>query len=164
MPSFADIENLLLRYRRRYRYLAVFVDDVDEFRAADLAQRVAVIEQSPLRLSIPTSRGRMVAEVATDKGVARFELTDRDRGLASTVAGSAAVDGLIGSAIGAATGSKDGLLGGLVLGMLSGALVGAAITSPDSHRIFSLLFDHTTGEWRVYDGPFLPWAKQQLAG
>lgn len=72
-----------------------------------------------------------------------------------------AAGGAIGAAIGAATETKGGLLGGLALGVLVGALVDGG--RPEMKRIMALQFDHSANDWRIYDGPLLPWMKQQVA-
>jgi hypothetical protein len=64
------------------------------------------------------------------------------------------------SAVSAAAKVKEGLLGGLVVGMLVGDATGAE--AQPIERVLALEFDPEVGDWQVYDGPLLRWAKRTL--
>ena len=48
----------------------------------------------------------------------------------------------------------------MIVGMLVGGLVGGP--SQPVERVLALRFDQATGEWQVYQGPLLRWAKHAV--
>jgi len=138
-----EIVDVLKRYEKRYRFLDVFADDVDD------------LNEVPWETSEPGifryEADRTLYCQPFDKGVLRFSLE------AKSPWGKIAVLGAVGAAVGAASETKGGTLGGLVLGMLVGAAIGDRV---EMNRIMAL--QHDGAEWKLYDGPLLPWAKKSL--
>lgn len=159
MLQLRDIANVLRGYRKRYRYLDVFADDVEELRQKTLADCATVLQREPQPMvSVPVDDDLLVIELYPSQGIARCRLDD------SYAAPTHAVDGailgsILGSLLGAATSIKEGLLGGLVLGMLVGGVIGA--TQP-VERVLAMQFEPEKKSWRLYDGPLLRWAKRTM--
>lgn len=161
MPSLENVAGVLRRYAGRYEFLDAFADDVDELRNGTLAATTDA-QTGPAELVFQTSAGRLVMMLFPEQGIARFRLGEpgTPRGNKDQVAPSAALGALVGAAVSSASKAKEDLLGGLIVGMLVGGLLGAA--SQPIERVLALRFDPTSGEWQVYDGPLLRWAKRTL--
>jgi len=148
MLTLGDIAAALNRYRGRYRFLDVFADDVVDLDAVGWVQQdsafVTTATEFPLR--VETLEG----------GVLRFGIANA----APSSLGPAILGAALGGAIGAATETKGAVVGGAILGMLVGALSGEVV---QMNRVMALRFDGTAGQWSVYDGPLLNWAKERLA-
>jgi hypothetical protein len=163
MPKLVDIANTLQANRSRFEYLDAFVDDVDEIRGRALTGIATVVQSSPrLVVAVPLREGALVATLFPEQGIARFQLAGPAPAspVNERVAAAATLRGLLGSALGAASKSKEGLLGGLILGMLVGGVAGAAAGAPE--RVLAMQFEPASGQWRLYDGPLLGWAKRTL--
>ena len=46
----------------------------------------------------------------------------------------------------------------MIFGMLVGGLLGAMATAP-AQQVMTLMFDPESGQWTVYHGPYVDWAK-----
>ena len=160
MPNLQNIADVLRQYGGRYEFLDAFADDIEELRTG-VFTRVPGAYAGPAGVTIPTSAGRILMQLFPEQGIARFHLAEQaaPRGNDQVAAG-AALGALIGTAVSAASKAKEGLLGGLIVGMLVGGLVGAAAQPVE--RVLALRFDSATGQWQVYDGPLLRWAKRTL--
>ena len=152
----ADIPDALNLYGR-YRYLDAFADDIQEFEGDTVAGSYFVVEETPrLKLAFDVDGQWLIAEVFKDTGVVRFSLSDDEPSGVRTLLAT----GALGAAIGKAADKKEGLLGGLLLGLLVGAVINEK-THP--HRVLTLRLDPESGQWDVYDGPLIRWAKRTLA-
>ncbi len=162
MPHLKHVASVLKKYRGRFDLLDAFADDIEELRIGDLATQAQVLRGGPNPLLLTQVAGaRLYVDVFPGRGVARFRLSHpQAANAAGDLTARAALGGLLGTAIGAATKTKEGLLGGLVLGVLVGGAVGAASTRVERAR--TLRFDSSTGEWRLYHGPLLRWAKRTI--
>jgi hypothetical protein len=161
MPGLQQIASYLKTQEGRFDYLDAFVDDVDEMRTgafADIAQLVEPGTDPVFAMRVGVAQLR--AQLFPAQGIVRFCLASQAAKATDRLAGGAAIGGLIGSALTAASKAKENLLGGLILGMLVGGVVGAA-TEP-LERVVAMQFERTTGQWRLYDGPLLRWAKRTL--
>lgn len=161
MPSLNHVADVLHRYAGRYDFLDSFADDVDELRNGDLA-RAHGMPVGPGEVTIDTTSGRLGMQLFADQGIARFRLVNDAavRGNGDQAFVGALLGGLVGTALSSASKAKEGLLGGLIVGMLVGGFVGAAAQPVE--RVLALKFEPNAGDWQVYDGPLLRWAKRTL--
>jgi hypothetical protein len=170
MPTLEEIHGLLTRYRERFAAVDLFVDDVEELAQSRLpADTYELSTGDGLRLMVPSVGQGLEVEVLKDRGVARFRLTKatRDEMLRDANTKALVAGGLTFSAItaagAAAKAGKEGLLGGMIFALFIGAIVHAANTPPDYNRIMTLLYEPESRDWKLYDGPYLHWAKSALA-
>lgn len=161
MPNLANVADVLRRYGGRYKFLDAFADDVDELRPGVWDPRQAA-QAGPAEVAIETGSGRVLMQLFPEQGIARFRLVDEGtaRGIDEHMAVGAVIGGLVGTAVSSASKAKEGLLGGLIVGMLVGGFVGA--TAQPVERVLALKFEPGSGDWQVYDGPLLRWAKRAL--
>ena len=149
MPRVADVVSVLTQYEKRYRFLDVFADDLE-----DLKEVQWIGTEATFRANVG---GRTLVAQNLEGGVLRLSLE------AGGALEGALVVGALGAMIGAASKTKDGALAGLALGMLVGALAGSGQSNnPDMNRIMALRFEPLQRQWVLYDGALLPWAKDHL--
>jgi len=157
MPRLVEVAKALVGFGGRYEFIDAFADDIDEVRTRTIGEVTRLVRMQPHPLFESRLGGKtFTVELLEEQGIARFRLGANGVAV-DPVVNSAALGGIIGAALTAAYGKKEGLLGGLVLGMLVGGLAGAA-----ADRALALQFDPSTGEWRLYSGPLLRWAKRTL--
>lgn len=162
MPALIDVVDVLKTYRASYGALDAFIDDIAEFADGKVPAGFMVTSQTPFVMN-GSAGGRTLRAEVRSNGVVRFQLVGGATPGASAAAGAAA-GGLLGTALGAATETKGGMLAGLTLGLLIGGAVGSAVGAPQlPGGVLTLRFDPALMQWRVYDGPLVPWAKQLLA-
>ena len=161
MPSLANVADVLRRYGGRYKFLDAFADDVDELRNGAW-NPVGAAQAGPAGVAIETGSGRVLMQLFPEQGIARFRLAEEDaaRGADEHIAMGAIIGGLVGTAVSSASKAKEGLVGGLIVGMLVGGFMGAAAQPVE--RVLALKFEPGSGDWQVYDGPLLRWAKRAL--
>jgi hypothetical protein len=162
MPRLEHMAAVLRDYSDRFELLDAFADDIEELRSGEIVSQAQVLRGEPHPLLLTNVAGNpLFIEIYPEKGIARFRLTNPlTSNPPSGLTDGAALGGVVGSAIGAASDTKEGLLGGLVLGVLVGGEIGAAATPVGRAR--TLRFDPSTGEWRLYHGPLLRWAKRNI--
>jgi len=158
MVSLPSIAELLARYEDRYRWVDLFVRDID-FAAS--SQALYKLDDTHYRARLGGKR--LDITVYPDRGVARFGLSERRDDQATPLAGGAALGALSGAAVAAIAARKPDT-SGVVLGLLVGGLIGAALGAAqlDHSRVMTLQYEPGTDRWRVYHGPLLTWAKQAL--
>lgn len=154
MLTLANIAQVLTDYQSRYRWLDVRAGDVRELR-----EGLPVFQPIVPGKYRASANGRGLELTLYQGGLARFSLAEMDQ---------AAMRAFQGAAIGAAAAaaSKKDVPAGLLLGLLVGGLIGAASGksqgAPDESRIMTLLFDGADDRWKVYQGPYVAWAKAAL--
>jgi hypothetical protein len=158
-----DVVNVLVAYKEHFGYIDVFADSVVE-----LAEQHAVFESlgSDRFRTLVTGRS-LELQMFRGKNVARFHLNDdtmRNNVLGGALAGAAA-GGLFGAV--ADSGSKRqepaGVVFGLLLGAVLGSVAGSAVPGERRPRhVLTLRYDAGDGQWKVYHGPYLNWAKEAL--
>lgn len=158
MISFSDIVRVLQQYGGRYRWLDVFTHQVLE-----LAQPTGDLRFYPLgddQFRVQIGDVQLDVKVYQGKGVIRCSLA----AAAATPKTSSVPLAALGAVIGAAVRSTGPA--GMILGLLIGGLVGNAIDNesekPNENRIMTLRYHPETGQWLVYHGPYVQWAKEAL--
>ena len=163
MSSLNDITNVLEVYKDQFGCLDVFADNV-----AEIAQQRAIFEKLGVDLFRIQVAGRnLELQMFRDKNVARFHVSN-DAPSNNTLGGAfagAAAGGLFGATSDA--GNKREAPSGIVFGLLLGAFLGgvadSAMTSERRPRqVLTLRYDPSDGQWKVYHGPYLQWAKEAL--
>lgn len=152
--TLADIAQVLRDYRARYRWLDVFPAEVKEI--VENAQIFHALPQNTYRVNVGEDQLEM--RHYPDSGIVRFCLVENS---------AVPLAALAGAAIGASSSNrKPKDVENVILGLLIGGLMGAAIDkvnkTPDENRIMTLAFDHQTGNWRAYEGPYAAWARAAL--
>jgi len=153
MISLADIVGVLKQYGARYRWLEVFSHQLKELIAPTDFEFFPNGED---QFRVQVGSEQLDLQMYRSKGVVRCSLGS------GPVTSSAAITGAtIGAMVGVGTQPKGPE--GLVLGLLRGGLIGAALgNQADENRIMTLRYEPTTRAWRVYDGPYIAWAKEAL--
>lgn len=168
MLTLSRIAAVLRLYASRFKYLDVFADDIQEVRTGVFQNSaVLVSEGPPTRVVLSVDGRQLAARIYEDQGIIRFSrpTTAPTTRSGDQAAAGALIGGALGTAIGHASEAKEGALGGLLLGVLAGALIGGAGQRPPARRaekVLALRYDEQVGDWVVYSGPLLPWAKQAL--
>jgi hypothetical protein len=165
MITVADIKDILQRYQGRYVWLDVLVSDVRELRTeSDLRWRRAGED----RWEVSVDGETLQMDVDDDEGVARFRMAPAINPGAGAATG-AALGAILGAAIAAGVRKGAAAPENTILGLLVGGLAGGVVGNlaaqqpvPDENRILTLRFDRSQGEWRVYHGPLVNWAKEAL--
>lgn len=156
-----DLAKGLLQYSGTYFALDVFATDVAELADEATIERSELEPKSDGTFGFARDGKPFELQLFRDLGVARVTLA----GTASGSTPTPVVTGAAGAALGAALSDRD-RVGGAAIGFLAGLLVGAALgssapTAP--RRVFALMFDPESREWRTYDGGLVRWVKEQLA-
>ena len=153
MISLKDIRDILLKYQDRYRWLDVFAGDVEEFSDSSYHQQFKTVDDKRFRVMVEDQ----VLEVwlSPEAKVARFELVN------VPIKGA-----LAGASVGAALGSlvdESNSPAGAVFGLLVGGIAGVwAESAARPQKVLTLKYDSAQGRWRVYNGPYVSWAKEAL--
>lgn len=148
-----QIIGALQEYQGRYRYLDVFHFSLQDLEA---------LAWHPIQNNTFVSNvlGVQLCLQPLGEGVLRFYLGAAETptiGSGTPLAGAA-----LGAVIGAASSDdKTAVLSGMVLGLLVGAIAG--VGAPEMNRVMALRYDPRMPGWRVYDGPLVAWAKNNLA-
>ena len=160
-----DLVSALERFGGKYEAIDVFANDIVEL------SQWATTRQLPPHIQGVNTEGKLFVvrhgtqsyrlEIFPIEGVARLS---RWMGAAPNQVNSAIAGGALGAAIAAALAKKgDAWIGGLLLGLLIGAAIGGGGNADAvSHRVFALVFDAATKDWRPYDGGLLRWMKERL--
>lgn len=158
--SLRDIASVLEEYRTDFGFLDVFADDVVEI--AEKRQVFTSVGEDRFRTRV--GNRDLDLRMFRDKNVARFHLTPENaNAIGGFLAGAAA-----GAALGAVADSDNrrqapaGVIFGLLLGGILGGVAGASTVSRPARAVLTLRYDASAGEWRVYHGPYLSWAKEAL--
>ena len=139
----------------------MFADDLAELQQWPLPTNLQQLDAQGRSFLVTHQGTKLRLEIYPDRGVVRLSRNGASPAVSGEVSGAVA-GGTVGTAIAEARRQKgDGLLGGVLLGLLIGALLGGA--AGEARRVFALMYDHASGQWRAYDGGLLRWMKAQLA-
>lgn len=152
--SVTDVARVLRQYHGRYRWLDVFASQVRELVSP--TEGVSIRHMSNDQYQVYVAGEILDLQLDQRRNVARWALANApksDSGSGTLV--GAAVGGLV-ATDGRRKGPED-----LIFGVLVGALVGSAL-DPDRNRIMTIHYDSTAQRWKVYNGPYVQWAKEAL--
>ncbi len=164
MVHLHDIVEVLHKYQGRYGCLDVRASDVAELNDATADEHFEAVGDDVWRTEVGDQA--LQVQLYPERNIARFELVRGHTG----AGGGVLVGAAAGAALGAAIAGSDregsapaGAVFGLLVGGLLGAAVGAMADQPRaSRKVLTLRYDEEAGEWRVYHGPYVSWAKGAL--
>jgi len=158
----SDIASVLLSRRGDFVALDVFANDVAEIAG----QEAVFMPVGPDQYQADVTGTKVDVQIFRDRNIARFTLAQPNDSLAGGALGAAAgalSGALFGGAVENRQQSPTGSIFGLLIGGLLGAAVGHALTGQRVPRqILTLRYDRNEGQWKVYHGPYLGWAKEAL--
>ena len=152
----------MLESSETYFALDVFATDVAELADAATIAASKLVPKANGTFGFTHEGKQFELQLFRDLGVARVTLAGTATGSTPTPV----VTGAAGAALGAALSDRGDRVGGAAIGFLAGLLVGATLgssTPTAPRRVFALMFDPESREWRTYDGGLVRWVKEQLA-
>lgn len=154
MIKLADIRDVLLQYKSRYRWLDVFGADVEELSNASHHKRFQSYDKD--RLKVTVDDDTLLLRLSPSSKVARFELARKP--VAGAVIGASA-----GAAIGANTVDETDAPAGIIFGLLVGGITGALVENvARPKKVMTLVHEPGEQGWKIYNGPYISWAKEAL--